>query len=172
MWAIQIFFLTFVLSLTFSLVSEILLSKSNATIAFILLSILIIFNIFFDIIAVAATCCNSEMIFKIAKKNSKSRTIALRLIANAEKVNNICADVIGDICGIVSGALGATIVIKIFAVGGLSVETTIIGILFSALTASLTVGGKAAGKKIAIASSASIILSISKLLSIFTKKEK
>lgn len=170
-WAVQIFFLTFVLSLSFSVLSEVLLSNSNAVIAFALLSILIIINILFDIVAIAATSCNIEPFLSMASKKIKGAKMAVKLLKNAEKVNNICSDVIGDICGIISGALGAAIVIKIFSEGGANADTAIISILFSSITAAITVGGKALGKKIAITNNQDIVFFVAKILSVFSKNK-
>ena len=40
---------------------------------------------------------------------------AVWMVRNAEKVSSICNDVVGDICGIISGATGALIVAHITA---------------------------------------------------------
>lgn len=169
-WAVQIFFLTFVLSLSFSILSEVLLSKSNVVIAFTLLTILIIINILFDVISIAVTSCNIEPFLSMAAKKIKGSKIAVKLIKNAEKVNNICSDVIGDICGIITGALGATIVLKMFAQNGSNADTAILSILFSSITAALIVGGKAVGKRIALNSNQEIIYFVARVLSVFSKK--
>lgn len=171
LWAVQIFFLTFALTLAFSVISEVLLKQSNVFIAFTLLSILIIINIFFDIISVAVTSCSVEPFLSMAAKKIKGAKFAVKLIKNAEKVNNICSDVIGDICGIVTGALGATIVLKIFSAGGLGGDTAIISVLFSSAIAALTVGGKAVGKRIAIGSNQQIVYFVSRTLTIFSKNK-
>lgn len=171
LWAVQIFFLTFALTLAFSVISEVLLKQSNVFIAFTLLSILILINILFDIISIAVTSCSVEPFLSMAAKKIKGAKFAVKLIKNAEKVNNICSDVIGDICGIVTGALGATIVLKIFSSGGLGADTAIISVLFSSAIAALTVGGKAAGKRIAISNNQQIVYFVSRLLTIFSKNK-
>lgn len=169
MWAVHIFFLTFALSLAFSIISEVLLSKSNAGFAFLMLSVLIFFNIIADILAVAVTSCDITPFLDMQKGGVRGADIAVRLLRNAAKVNIICADVIGDISGIVSGALGATIVIKIFTSPAISSDTAIIAMLFSGLTAAFTVGGKAMGKKIAINKSGEIVLAVSKFFGLFRR---
>jgi hypothetical protein len=171
-WAVQVFFLTFALALAFSVISEVLLSQSNLFIAILLLIILIIISILFDIISIAVTSCSEEPFLSMAAKKIRGAKIAVKLIKNAEKVNNICSDVIGDICGIVTGALGASIVLTIFAKGGFGADTAIISILFSSIIAAFTVGGKAVGKKFAIDNSQQIIYFIARLLSIFQRKNK
>ena len=62
-------------------------------------------------------------------------------------VANICCDVVGDICGIVSGALGATLVVVI---GDSLMNIVLLSALMSGLVSALTVGGKAIMKGIAI----------------------
>ncbi len=171
-WALQIFFLTFALSLSFSILSELLLAKSNVMIAFTLLSVLIIINILFDVVAIAVTSCSIEPFLSMAAKKIKGSKMAVKLIKNAEKVNNICSDVIGDICGIVTGALCATIVLKIFSQGGANADTAIISILFSSITAAITVGGKAIGKRIALTANQEIIFFVAKALSVFSRNKK
>lgn len=170
LWAVQIFFLTFILSMSFSILSELLLSNSNVFIAFSLLAALLIIGILFDVVAVAVTSCSIEPFLAMAAKKIKGAKTAVKLIKNAEKVNNICSDVIGDICGIVTGALGASIVLKIFVTGGTNYDTAIVSILFSSILAALTVGGKAIGKRIAITNDKEIVFFAAKIISMFSKK--
>ena len=70
------------------------------------------------------------------------------VISIAEKVSNICCDVIGDICGIVSGSAGALIAIKLSTM--LNVDVVIVSLILSAFVAMITVGGKAIGKGISM----------------------
>jgi CBS domain containing-hemolysin-like protein len=107
----------------------------------------------------------------MASNRIKGAKTAVKLLKNAEKVNNICSDVIGDICGIISGALGAAIVLKIFSSGGINADTSIISILFSSLTAAITVGGKALGKRIAMTNSREIVYFVARVLSVFSKNK-
>ena len=65
---------------------------------------------------------------------------------NSAKVSNFCADVIGDICGVLSGAISAVIVLKMTEYYGFSENLQFI---MSAIVASLTVGGKAFTKGLA-----------------------
>ena len=105
----------------------------------------------------------------MASRKVKGATQAVKLVNNAEKVSNICADVIGDICGIISGSCSATIVIM-FASN--NPNEYIFNILMSSVVAAITVGGKAFFKKIAIKKSKDIMLLAGKIISIFSKKTK
>ena len=74
---------------------------------------------------------------------------AVRLIRNADIVSNFCNDVVGDISGIISGAAGATIIIKIMTYTNGENEM-LFSILLTGLISTLTIGGKAIGKSMAI----------------------
>ena len=91
---------------------------------------------------------------------------AIRLLRNAERVSSICNDVIGDICGIVSGAAAATITTEVLKnyEGSWS---DVIKLAMSALVAGLTVGGKAIGKTFAINSCTSIVSGVGRVLYFF-----
>lgn len=91
--------------------------------------------------------------------------MAVRLAKNAEKVSSVCADIIGDICGIVSGACGSAIVVKQFVDG----TSIFVSVLFSAVIAAITVSGKAFGKTYAMTNSNKIIFAVARVLSVFKK---
>ena len=84
------------------------------------------------------------------------------MIRNSAKVSNFCADVIGDICGVLSGAISAMIALKITQNYGADEN---IQIIFSAIVASVTVGGKAITKEIAKRNSTKIVTFVSKFIS-------
>ena len=81
---------------------------------------------------------------------------AIRLLRNAERVSSICNDVVGDICGVVSGSASATISVQLLTHFEFS-WPTVVSLLMSALVAGLTVGGKAIGKTFAVNSSTAIV---------------
>ena len=81
--------------------------------------------------------------------------------------SSFCCDVIGDICGIVSGAAGITIANQMSTLTGISL--LICSLFVSAIIASLTIGGKAIGKSIAINNSDIILYEFSKAVTNFYK---
>ena len=88
---------------------------------------------------------------------------------NTDKVSSVCCDVVGDVCGIISGTSGVVIValiIKSFDCNELLVSLIVTGII-----SALTIGGKAIGKGIAISKSKEIVTMVSKTLSIFQLKK-
>lgn len=167
-WTIKITVVTFALSLLVSFITEILSSKSNVVVSLLMLTLLVLISIVFDTIGVAATSSDVASLFLAANMNVKGATEAIKLVKNAEKVSNICADVIGDMCGIISGACSAAIVIM-FAAN--NPNDYLFNILTSSIVAAITVGGKAFFKKIAIKKSKEVMLFAGKILSIIRIKK-
>jgi CBS domain containing-hemolysin-like protein len=80
-------------------------------------------------------------------------------------VSSFCNDVVGDISGIISGATGAVIISRI--VRDTALRSMVVNLVVTGLIAALTIGGKAAGKYIAIAHNEKIIFSVGRLMSFF-----
>ena len=90
---------------------------------------------------------------------------SIRLLRNAERVSSICNDVVGDICGVVSGSASATIAAQVLMrVEGAPAMDDVVPLVMSALVAGLTVGGKAIGKTAAIKSCTSIVATVGKIV--------
>lgn len=168
-YVIKITFITLILSLVFSFISEITADKANLIVAIILLLFLIIMSIVFDGIGVAATSCDIVPLLSMAAKKVPAAKVGVMLVKNAEKVSNICGDVIGDICAIVSGACSAAIVIKLTADNP---DTYWLNMIFSAIVAALTVGGKAFVKNIAVRNSKEMIMFAARIVSVFYHPRK
>lgn len=166
-WFIEVFILTFILSMIFSYISENGVSNLSLISAIFILILVIAMGIFFDIIGVAVTVANEHEFHAKATKKVEGSKASIKLIRNAPRVANICADVIGDICGVLSGAISALISMKITEQFGLSFN---IQFILSATVAALTVGGKALGKGIANKSSTQIVHAVGIVLNKFTKK--
>ena len=168
-WFVQVFIITFILSMIFSYISANGVSHLNLISAIIILILVIGLGIFFDIIGVAVTVADENEFHAKATKKVKGSKDSIKLIKNAPRVANICADVIGDICGVLSGAISALISMKITEQFGLLFDMQFI---LSALVASLTVGGKALGKGIANNNSTKIVHAVGIILNKFSRKEK
>ena len=165
-WFIQVFIMTFILSVIFSYISTHGVSNLNIIPACAILIIVILIGILFDIIGVAVTVANEEEFHAKATKKVKGSKDSIQLIKNAPKVSNICADVIGDICGVLSGAISAGISLKLMEGTGINFN---IQFIISALVAAFTIGGKALGKGFAKRNSSKIVDIMGKFLGIFRK---
>ena len=172
LWPLKVTIITLVLSAFFSFSTEIVSSKSNLVVALLICILLVLISIIFDGIGVAATNCDIKPLTAMASKRIPGSRIAIRLVQNSEKVSSICCDVIGDICGVVSGACSAAIVLRIVAYSGAGSQQLLISIIASALIAAITVGGKAVEKTIAIRNSKEMVMLTARFLAFFIKENK
>ena len=168
-WVVFITIFAFLLSIFMSTFSDLLLRKSTTVVAFIVLIAIIFIGILFDIVGVAVTVTDEKPFHSMAASKVKGAKSSLMLIRNASRVSNVCNDVIGDTCGLISGSSAAFIVTQVdFPPGGL-IDATIFSVILSGIVASLTIGGKAFGKELAINNSKEIITLIGRILSVFGK---
>lgn len=170
-WPIKVLLLTLSLSLVFSISSEFLLSRVGIILSLTVLIVFITISVVFDMIGVAVTATDIEPFLAMASRKEKGAKEAISLIKNAEKISSFCCDIVGDICGILSGAVGATVVAKIAIATSDSLMIIIAALISSGISA-LMVFGKALGKSYAINSSVSIIKKVSKIMCLFKFEKK
>ena len=177
-WVIIIFLVTIVISGTISFVSDELMETSPLWVAFLILFVIVLLGIVFDIIGVAVTSADEKPFHSMAARKVPGGVEAIRLLRSAERVSSICNDVVGDICGVVSGAAAATIAGNVLRNFDGSWQN-IVSLAMSALVAGLTVAGKAIGKTVAIKSCTNIVSKVGKILyffnhlqELFKKKKK
>ncbi len=159
-WVVMIFLLSFILSASMMVASSKIMEGVNVYIALLVLLIIIVINILFDTVGTAVTAAEEAPFHAMASRKLYGARQALRLIRNADKVSNVCNDVIGDICGVISGSASALLVIKLAQ----SEDASIIEFILTGLVASLTVGGKSIGKTVAIKHSNYIVYKVSVIL--------
>ncbi len=169
-WPVKVLFLAIFLSFSFSILSELALSNAVLIVSIIVVLVFILISIVFDMLGVAVTSSSIEPFLAMASRKVTGSKQAISLIKNADRISAICTDVIGDICGILSGAAGASILGKI-AISG-DFNAILVSSLVSALIAGITIFGKACCKKYAITHSNEVTLRFAKFINIFTKKDK
>lgn len=165
-WVVTIFLVTILVSGTISLISEEVMSASGIVTAFIILLTIILVGILFDVIGVAVTSADETPFHAMAARKVPGARESIRLLRQAEKVSSICNDVVGDICGVVSGSASATIAVQLLQSFEFS-WPRVVSLVMSALVAGLTVGGKAIGKTFAVNSSTAIVHFVGKTLYFF-----
>lgn len=163
LWAVAVTFVSFFMSMFILAISTVLFEKISVFWSFLVVLIIIFIGIFFDIIGIAVTAADESPFHAMASKKYKGARHAIMLIRNADKVSSICNDVIGDICGVVSGTAGAAIVYRIFSgnSGSYWTEAAVGGLI-----AALTVGGKAFAKRFGIDNSNFIVYRLGVFLSL------
>ena len=162
-WVLTIFLVTIVISALISLISEEVMASSGIIIAFVILFIIVFIGIIFDIIGVSVTSADEAPFHAMASRKVPGAKEAIRLLRQAEKVSSICNDVIGDICGVVSGSASATIAAQILGKFDFTWPRIVI-LIMSSFVAGLTVGGKAVGKTFAVNSSTKIVHFVGKTI--------
>lgn len=172
-WILFLFFLTVAISSTISFVSSSVLEGAGIFGAFVVLLLIVLLGILFDIIGVAVMSADEKPFHSMAAKKLPGAAEALKLLRSAEKVSSFCNDVVGDICGVVSGSASAVIAVSALSSVG---SDTVAKLVMSALVAGVTIAGKACGKNIAMNKATNIVSLVSKSLyyikSLFRKKKK
>lgn len=169
-WIVKITILAFCISLIFSSISEFVIPNVNLFVGIILVVIFIALGIVFDMIGVAVTSADEKPFHSMNSRRVKGADVAVLFKKNADKVSSFCNDVVGDICGIVSGSTGSIIALNLAS--KLNVDKFITTLILTALIAALTIGGKALGKSFAINKSNIILYRFSKFVSCFYKVKK
>jgi len=156
--------LTFVLSLLFSYISDILLSKITVIVlALLLLLFIILIGVLFDMIGFAAAAAEIGPLNAKAANRVWGARQAVRLVKNVDQVAIFCNDVMGDICATVGGAIGVAIVFRLIA-NSPGLNTTLLTTVITGLVAALAVGGKAIGKVIALDEATDVMFRIGQIV--------
>lgn len=108
-WPLIVTILAFTISLLFSFMSESVMPKVGIIVGIMILILFIFIGIIFDMIGVAVTSSNEEPLHAMSSKKIKGAKKAVSFKKNADKVSSFCNDVIGDICGIISGSAGVSV---------------------------------------------------------------
>lgn len=169
-WILRIFFVAVFLSAILSLFSETTLENAGLAVALLVLFLFIVLGIIFDVIGVAVTAADERPFHSMAAHREKGAVEALSLLQNASHVSSFCNDVVGDICGIVSGTTAAVIVSRLQST--LNVGTIFLSVGITALISGLTIGGKALGKTIAITQSTRVVFLVGRFLHLFHYSSK
>lgn len=168
-WIIIVTILAFVISTVMNLFATLTLEGVSLLVAILITLIFIFIGIIFDIIGVAVTSGDEVAFHSMSARKVRGGKIGVKLIKNTEKVSSICCDVIGDVCGIISGTSGVAIVAIIIKTT--DANELLVTLLVTGIISALTIGGKAIGKGISISKSKEIVTMVSKSLSIFQKKK-
>lgn len=160
-WIGKVLLWTFFLSLFFNGVSQSLLDRLGLIGSLGILLFIVAIGVIFDIVGVAATAAKMPPLNALGAKKVSGARQAIDLARNSQQVASFCSDVVGDICGIISGSAAAAIV---FGLPFKTLSQRYIITAGMAVVASLTVGLKGLGKDIAINRSTEILLAVGKVI--------
>lgn len=160
---------TFILAIIVSLASEFFLrSVTSLLLAFLILLTIILIGVVFDAIGVAAAAAQEPPFHAKAADRIRGASEAVQLVRRADRVSSFCNDVVGDVCGTISGAIGAMIALRLLYIKPTMGEMAVT-VVMTGLIAALTVGGKAAGKTFAINQANDIIFRVGQTISWFKR---
>ena len=166
-WIITIVIVAFVLSFGLSYISQSTIPKLSLVFGIIITLIFIFIGILFDIIGVSVTSADEAVFHSMSSRKVKGASLAVKFKKNADKVSSFCCDVIGDVCGVISGT--AATAIAALLVLNYHFNAILVGLFVTAIISSLTIGGKAIGKSFAINKSEVILYTFAKFISNFYK---
>lgn len=163
-WLIFITIWTFFLSSGINLITELFIKHTKILFSTGILIAIVAIGIFFDMVGIAVASANMMPFNSMAANKVKGAKEAVAIVKNASQVSNFCNDVIGDICGIISGATAIGIIYQIGSFYDLK-DTTVLVIIINGFVAAMTVGGKALGKNIAMEHNTQIVYRFGSILS-------
>ena len=161
-WPLKVFLMSVAPSAVLSFFSSTALTGAGTVIAILVLAAFIGLGIIFDMVGVAVTAADPRPFHSMAAHKEKGGREAVRLLSKANEVSSFCNDVVGDICGIVSGSTAAVIVTQLQR--GLNTTSVLVSIGVTALISGATIGGKALGKKVAINDSTNVVYRVARIM--------
>ncbi len=164
-WIIKITFIALIISFIFSFASETILPNVNLIISVLALILFIFIGILFDMVGVSVTAASEQPFHSMSSRKIKGSKVAIKFKNNADKVSTFCCDVIGDICGVISGSTG--IIVSNSIAESTNGNLFFITLIVTSIIAALTIGGKAVGKGLAIAKGNVILFKFAKIVSYF-----
>lgn len=170
-WIIGVTLASFVLSGALLFASSGAMEGASVYAAISIVLIIIFVGIIFDTIGISVAAAKVSVFHSMASRKIYGAKQAIWLVNNADKVSSICNDVVGDICGVISGSASTLIILSI--VGNIANNPkSWPSLIVSGAVASLTVGGKAIGKVIAIKHGNVIVKKTGAMLRFFLGKRK
>lgn len=170
-WPLIVLVLSFSLSMAFGVLSEVALNGAGIAISVIVIVVFLIIAIITDMIGVAIASCDIKNFRAMASRKVRGAKEAIMLYKHADMVSSIFADILGDICSILSGAAGAAVTTRLITSAMSDFIGVVVASLVSAVIASLLIFGKALMKRYSMDHSDKIILIIGKILSIFHRQK-
>ena len=164
-WIIQLTILAFMISISFSFITEMALDNTGLLVSIMAVIMFIVIAVIFDVIAIAITTADEAPFHSMSSRKIHAGRVAVKLKKNAAKLSSIFSDVIGDICGIVSGTAGVYIAVHISTMWDYPFFTCML--VTTAVIASMTISAKALEKNFALEKNNYILYYTSSVISMF-----
>lgn len=164
-WTITVIILSFSLSVLFSIVTSVVMEDLHIALTFVILFAIIAINIFFDLIGTAVMNAEEPPFHSLSSRRVRGASESISIIRHAPQITSLCCDVIGDIAGIISGAATAVIVAELVSV--FHFKGMLPSLLLTGIVGSMTIGGKAIFKGVAMQNANAIVFVIGKAAGMF-----
>lgn len=105
--------MSFFVAVLISWPSQLLVGRASAWLALPILVAIMAIAVAFDIVGVAVTAAHEAPFHARAAKRQMGAKESLSLIRRADVVANFCTDVVGDLAGTITGALGSAVIIHL-----------------------------------------------------------
>jgi len=170
-WVIQAVLFTFVLSTIFNAGSSVMLEDVHIVIKITVLVFIILFGVIIGMIGMAAMAADEVPFHSMAARKCKGATEALAILKNRDKVSNFCCDVIGGICGIVSGSSAAFISVRLVATYP-NINSAIITLALMGTVAAISVGSNAVATTFSVNRANDITFFVARIIRAFKREKK
>lgn len=170
-WAFRALILSISLSIVFGMLSQGLFPALPTFLSVLVIFFFIFVSVLFDMIGIAFTSLSKDDLV-MCRKTMENDSMIVKLFENKDKISSFCGDIVGDICGILSGAGGVSVVVNMNIQDPNIYFITTCAI--SSFIAGLTIFGKAVMKGYAVNNCQNIAKKTAKLISKleFKKKQK
>ncbi len=167
-WVLKITIIAFFISFGFSFASELIIPNVNLIIGIFLVILFIVIGIIFDMVGMSVASADPVPFHSMSSRKVKGAKLAIKFKKNSDKVSSFCNDVIGDICGIVSGSAGA--IVSVSLANNFNLNSFFTTLVVMAIISALTIGGKALFKSYAINKSNIILYRFCRIICLFYKE--
>ena len=170
-WAFKALILSVSVSIVFGMFSQSLFPALPAFLSVLIIFFFIFISVLFDMIGVAFTTLSKNDLNGLSEPDSPLFETLSKLFENKDKISSFCGDIVGDICGILSGAGGVSLVYNMhFSDINVNFIATCIT---SSVIAGLTIFGKAVMKGYAVQNCKNVAYMTAKTIySLQIKKKK
>ncbi len=167
-WTIQLTLVAAIISVFLTFVSQVAMQDVHILIGVMVILTFIGIGILFDMIGVAVTSADEAPFHAMSSKKVIGAKTAVKLKKSADKVSSFCCDVIGDICGIISGAAGVVVATQLADI--FKIPALVSSLIITGFISALTIGGKSLEKSTAINNGNKILYNFAKVLNVFNKE--
>jgi CBS domain containing-hemolysin-like protein len=164
-WFTVVFTISFAIAFGLGLAAQTLFGGDSIPICVAIIFGLILIAFVGDMISYAGAYADLAVFNSMASRGIRGARFAVKIVKNNEKVSTMLCDILGDVCAVVSGAVGVTLAFCIMSMGDFSLwaEACILAAISAAISGA-TIAIKTISKAIARRHYSKILLFIGRVL--------